>query len=55
MTWGPTSTFVFISAVIVVVYTIGVWIGTRLEKALEADRIKEAKKKEEEKKKGRRR
>ena len=51
MDWNPVSYFIFISIIIIVVYTIGVWVGTHLEKALQSDRIKEAKKKEQAKKK----
>jgi len=53
--WNPVSYFIFISIVIIVIYAVGVWVGTHLEKALQADRTKEAKKKEEAKKKVRRR
>lgn len=41
------------SVVTILVYTIGVWIGTHLEKALQADKLKADLKAAEEKKNAR--
>lgn len=38
--WTPISLLIFMSVVTILVYTIGVWIGTHLEKALQADKLK---------------
>ena len=48
--WTPISLLIFMSIIVVLVYTIGVWIGTHLEKTLQADKIKAAKLAAEEKK-----
>jgi|TARA_B100001741_G_C16421047_1_gene536258 hypothetical protein len=49
------ATFIYICGAIVFVYVVGVWVGTRLEKALEADRVAEAKAQKEKAKAPRRR
>ena len=38
------------SVIIILVYAVGVWIGTHLEKTLQADKLKAAEKLAEEKK-----
>ena len=38
--WTPISLLIFMSVVTILVYSIGVWIGTHLEKALQADKLK---------------
>ena len=48
--WTPISLLIFMSVLIILVYTIGVWIGTHLEKTLQADKLKAAKLAAEEKK-----
>ena len=51
--WTPISLLIFMSVLIILVYTIGVWIGTHLEKTLQADKIKAAQRATEEKKNAR--
>ena len=48
--WTPISLLIFMSIIVVLVYTIGVWIGTHLEKTLQADKLKADKLAAEEKK-----
>lgn len=48
--WSPISLLIFMSVIIVLVYTVGVWIGTHLEKTLQADKLKADKLAAEEKK-----
>ena len=38
--WTPISLLIFMSVLIILVYTIGVWIGTHLEKTLQEDKLK---------------
>lgn len=48
--WSPISLLIFMSVIIILVYAVGVWIGTHLEKTLQADKLKAAEKLAEEKK-----
>ena len=48
--WSPISLLIFMSVIIILVYAVGVWIGTHLEKTLQADKLKAAEELAEEKK-----
>jgi Ca2+/H+ antiporter len=48
--WTPISLLIFMSVLIILVYAVGVWIGTHLEKTLQADKLKADKKAAEDKK-----
>ena len=39
---SPVEAFIFISVLIVIVYSVGLWAGRNLEREIEADKIKQA-------------
>ena len=48
--WSALSLLIFISIIIIVVYTVGLWAGTVLKDQIEKDKIREAQRLAEEKK-----
>lgn len=48
--WSALSLLIFITIIIVVVYSVGLWAGTILKDQIEKDKIKEAQRLAEEKK-----
>jgi Ca2+/H+ antiporter len=48
--WSALSLLIFISIIIIVVYTVGLWAGTVLKDQIEKDKIREAQRLADEKK-----